>query len=181
MKENAIFILNYLLEILKIILSSWQICILIVAVMFKKDITNFVSILSTKIGNINKFKLGDVELETIEKVIEEYPTESENINDDYPLEMQFLSTWILFEKTLNIVLKSEASNNHNIRNLINVAFKHKMITSQEKKVLKDILRYRNFIVHCENVIIINEELDNFIDFLNSMIVKIEKFKENKGE
>lgn len=176
MKNIIIFILNYVLELLKLFLSSWQIVVLIVVIIFKKDITNFMLMFATKISNIKLLKLGDVEIETMDKVIEEYPVNDENIDNEYPLEMQFLNTWIQFEKCIKQVLISENIQHNNIRNIINVAYKNKIITSNEKKVLKDILGYRNFIVHCEGVTIQNSELDYFIDFLKSMMLKIEEIK-----
>lgn len=156
---------------------AWPFVVMVSVFLFKKDVTHLISIFSDKINNINKLKLGDVEIETMEKVLDEYPTNNEEDDDDTSLEMQFLDVWIQLEECIKQALVGENIQKNNIRNMLNVAFRSKLITNAERKVLKDMLRYRNFLVHCENVIIPDSELTFFISFLKSMIIKI-KGEEN---
>lgn len=178
-------VINYLFEIFKIVCYSWQLLAFIVIIMFKKNIRDLLNAFIKKIENINKFKLGEMEIETIDEVVSEYePSMQSNDNsDEYPLEMRFLKSWMDFEGNLKTKVENELDDKsqlHNTRYILNFLVNQGTITSAEKKVVVKILKYRNFLVHCENISIEDCELLSFVEFLNSMTVKINTIYEKKS-
>ncbi len=166
------YFLNYILELLKILLSSWQLVVLILIIIFRDNIKLLISVCTSKIGNINKLKLGELEMETMDQVIEEYPIKDEIVTKSFSLEQDFIKVCMQFETTIKEKLSD--INNHNIRNLLNNATKEKIITNQEKKALNNMFRFKNLILHHDAISIQDSELAYCIEFLQSMLVKLDR-------
>lgn len=176
--------INYFFELIKVILNSWPLFFMIVILMFKKYINDFLNEVIKKIKHIKNFKIKDLEA-TIDSTIEENKTSSNklNIEDDYkelPAYIQFILSWIKFESNIRSYYKN---NNYNRNNSIIQLLKplvREAITEQEYRVLIEINKYRNTLFHENYTNVSDEENYKFIDFLEALTSKIDNFKERNN-